>query len=109
MKNEYGEALDDNHYAPSIMQWNPGEQCAFCRMEHVEVVRHEVFHGFGRREKSKKYGLWVTVCPTCHQFIHSHPRNDRVLELHQQGQHQAMEKYGWTTEEWISIMGKNYL
>ena len=109
MKNEYGEKLDSNRYAPSIMQWNAGEQCAFCGREHVEVVRHEIFPGHGRREKCKQYGLWITVCPMCHTFIHTNPKNSKVMELDRHAQHQAMEKYGWTTKEFVEKFGKNYL
>lgn len=109
MNNEFGERLDNNRYAPSILQWNPGEQCAFCGAEHVEVVRHEIFQGVGRREKCKQYGLWITVCPRCHSYIHNNPRDKQVQELDEQAQHQAMQKYGWTVEQWIAFMGKNYI
>lgn len=109
MENEYGQRLDDNRYAPSILQWNAGEQCAFCGREHVEVVRHEIFQGVGRRDKCKKYGLWITVCPTCHSFIHNNPQNKSVRELDEQAQHQAMEKYGWSVAEFRDRFGKNYI
>ena len=109
MKNEYGVQLDSNRYAPSILQWNPGEQCAFCGLEHVEVVRHEIFQGAGRRENCKQYGLWITVCPRCHSWIHSNPNMETVKELDEQAQHQAMEKYGWSVDDFRRIFGKNYI
>ena len=109
MKNEYGETLDSNRYAPSILQWNVGEQCAFCGREHGELVRHEIFQGHGRREKCKKYGLWITVCPTCHSYIHANPQQEAVKELDEQAQHQAMEKYGWSIQEFRDHFGKSYL
>lgn len=109
MKNEFNEHLDSNRYAPSIVQWNVGEQCPVCRREHIELVRHEIFHGSGRREKSKEYGLWITCCPTCHSILHSNPKCSDNISLQRQAQHQAMEKYGWTTKDFIKIFGKNYL
>lgn len=109
MKNEYGENLDSNRYASSILQWNAGEQCAFCGKEHVEVVRHEIFQGHGRREKCKKYGLWITVCPLCHSYIHNNPKDKRVMELDEQAQHQAMEKYGWSVQDFRDHFGKSYV
>lgn len=109
MENEFGEKLDSNRYATSILQFNPGEQCALCKAEHIELVRHEVFHGTGRRELSKKYGLWITVCPACHSRIHSNPTDPAVKDLQVQAQHQALHKYGWDTAKFIEVFGKNYI
>ena len=106
--NEFGERLDDNHYATSILQYNVGEQCAICKQKHIELVRHEVFGG-PNRWLSKRYGLWVTVCPTCHAYLHADPKSPQAIDLKQQAQHQAMFKNGWTTAEFIMKFGKNYL
>lgn len=108
MKNEFDALLDSNGYAESILQWNTGEQCAFCRTYSGDLARHEVFQGINRKN-SKKYGLWITVCPSCHRFIHNNPLDPSVKDLDKHAQHQAMEKYGWPTEEFIRIFGKNYL
>ena len=107
-RNEYGAILDSNGYAPSILQWDTGEECAFCKVHSVALARHEVFQGMNRRA-SKKYGLWLTVCPTCHRFIHNNPAAPDVIGLDKQAQQNAMTKYGWTTEEFIERFGKNYL
>lgn len=108
MQNEFGATLDSNGYAPSILQWNTGVQCARCGLEDTHLARHEVIHG-PYRKKSKQLGLWVTVCPTCHSYIHDHPKEPEVLEFYRQAQHQAMEKYGWSREDFIREFGKNYL
>lgn len=104
-----GSSLDKNGYAPSILQWNAGEQCARCGLEDIHrLARHEVFHG-PYRQKSKRLGIWITVCPTCHSYIHDRPKDRDVVDLSRQAQHQAMEKYGWSKEDFIREFGKNFL
>ena len=107
-KNEFGADLDINGYAPSILQWNTGEQCAFCKADGIDLVRHEIYQG-PNRTNSKKYGLWISVCPTCHRFIHQNPQHPEVKDLDVQAEHQAMEKYGWDKAHFIMRFGKNYI
>ena len=109
MENEFGAKLDRNGYAPSILQWTADEECAFCRVQSKGLLaRHEVFQG-KNRTASKRYGLWITVCPSCHSFIHSNPAAADVADLDKQAQNQAMHKYGWTEDQFIQRFGKNYL
>lgn len=61
-KNEYGEKLDSNGYAPSILSKSPA--CLICGRYYT--ARHEVFFG-PYRDKSKRLGLWANLCPWCHQ------------------------------------------
>ena len=61
--NEYGEKLDSNGYAPSILHDKP--VCLICG--RYGTARHEVYFGSAYRAKSKRLGLWVTLCPWCHQ------------------------------------------
>lgn len=108
MTNEYGAELDRNGYAPSIV--NDGDFC-FCCLKGgsafgANLARHEIFGG-SRREKSKRLGLWVWLCPTCHAEIHASGK--RTLALHHVGQRAAMEYYGWTADEFRERFGVNYL
>lgn len=57
-KNEYGEKLDSNGYAPSILHDKP--VCLICG--RYGTARHEVYFGSAYRAKSKCLGLWVTLC-----------------------------------------------
>ena len=59
--NEYGEKLDSNGYAPSILHDKP--VCLICG--RYGTARHEVYFGSAYRAKSKRLGLWVTLCPWC--------------------------------------------
>lgn len=105
MKNEYGAALEGNGYAPSLLA--VGEGCVICGRSGGKVDRHEIFHG-AYRAKSKRLGLWCLLCHDCHMRLH---QRDAAADLYlkQAGQLAAMEVYGWTTGEFISQFGKNYL
>lgn len=106
-KNEYGRPLDSNGYAPSLLN----RDC-FCYVCHcgAELARHEPIGG-PFRQKSKRLGLWVSICPACHELAHGSGimANAVSLQLKQDAQRAAMEEYGWTTDYFIRQFGKNYL
>lgn len=108
MRNEYGAVLDSNGYAPSLLgDWS---FCAICFQFAPKLQRHEVFHndmGGTLREKSKRYGLWISVCPVCHARIHAKPK--AAEDLKAKAQRMAMKQYGWTVEEWRELFGKSYV
>lgn len=115
MQNEYGEKLDRNGYAPSIVQAGTEEypDCYLCGeyipCEHLD--RHEIFGGV-YREKSKRLGLWVLLHHNiCHENgpAAAHQNRDTMLMLKQAGQKAAMEHYGWSVEDFIREFGRNYL
>lgn len=101
--------VDSNGYAPSVVQVR-GSECFRCGYEG-DTARHEIFYGEGRREKSKRLGLWVHLCPRCHQHGKNAVHRDRSadLALKQVGQVEAMDAFGWTTEKFIEEFGMNYL
>lgn len=72
---------------------------------------HEVFFGTANRQLSIKYGLCVCLCAKHHNMsnegVHFDKRLDRLLK--ECAQSRAQKKYGWSTEEFIKIFGKNYL
>ena len=106
-RNEYGIHLDRNGYAPTIIPHMP--LCCNCCGMYRETARHEIFGG-SRRAASKALGLWVNVCPACHDEIH-HGKNAAVLQAfyHKRGQQTAMAYYHWTVDDFRSRFGKNYL
>ena len=106
MVNEYGEELDRNGYAPSILN-RKADLCQVCQRRMGVLQRHEVFHG-SNRQKSKRYGLWINVCHSCHYRIHNGDgKLDRFLK--EDAQKAAMEHYGWNEYVWRVVFGKNYL
>lgn len=60
-----------NKYNPSLFDTEDGE-CWKCGYRG-STARHEVFYGRGTRDKSKKYGLWLCLCPRCHAWVHDDP------------------------------------
>lgn len=73
--------------------------------------KHHIFGG-AYRNKSEKYGLTVDLCHcSCHLFGKeaAHNCRDTMDELHRYGQKLAMQRFGWTKEEFMMEFGKNYL
>lgn len=106
-ENEYGAELDLSGYAPSIVDNGLG-RCYLCGAKGYRALqRHEIF-GASNRERSKLFGLWVNLCGPCHYditFVHVSSRH----KLKETGQKAAMDRYGWTKEEFIRRFGKSYL
>lgn len=110
--NEYGEVLDRNGYAPSVF---PTDECYYGNDKYSacysgDLVRHEIFHGDkggATREQSKRYGAWVTLCPTHHGFVHNYLQFNK--DLQRDAQRRVMERYGWDEEAFRKHFGKNYL
>lgn len=61
--------MDSNGYNDSVFDTVNGE-CFWCH-SHRDTVRHEVYYGVAYRSGAKALGLWVNLCPTCHQMIHN--------------------------------------
>lgn len=96
--------MDSNGYNPSIL--GNGSRCAVCSRTGA-LQRHEVFHG-AYRQKSKRYGLWISICPECHYQVHnSDGKLDRRLKAW--AQEQAMTVYQWDISDFRKQFGKNYL
>lgn len=90
--------LDKNGYAPSIM--------VGFRAENEYTVRHEVFGGKNRKI-SKENGFWVAIYPDQHEMIHKHPNTGLDLTLKRNAQ--SFYEKDHTREEFIALIGKNYL
>ena len=107
MKNEFGEKLDRNGYAKSLLQKD--SRCYICGY-YGHNHRHEVFGG-PLRQKSKRLGMWCHLCPTCHQNGRKAAHRDSATAnwLKRKAQAAAMERYRWSTEDFINHFGKNYL
>ena len=99
--------LDRNGYAPSLLD-KEENTCFLCGRTSGKLDRHEAFPA-ANRQKSKKYGLWCSLCHyECHlNGVHVHAVMGRYVK--REAQKAAMREYGWTTEEFIKMFGKNYL
>ena len=90
-----------------------GRSCWLCGRNGTAdpLDKHHIFGG-AYRNKSEKYGLTVDLCHCdCHLFGKEAAHNCRETmdELHRYGQKLAMQRYGWTKEEFMLEFGKNYL
>lgn len=76
-----------------------------CRIE-----RHHIFGG-ARRDLSDRLGLVVDLCAGCHRedpdAVHRSAKT--MQQLHEYGQRLAMERFGWTIDQFRNMLGKNYL
>jgi len=103
--NEYGKPLDRNGYAESIFPLAE-DYCVLCTRRGT-MVRHEVYHG-PLRDKSKRLGCWVHLCPECHYKLHNvESWMDKALK--REMQKEAMWYYKWDVRRFRSEFGKNYL
>lgn len=111
--NIYGEVLDRNGYAPSIISGHNEHKCYICQRNGSQdkLDRHEMIHG-AYRDKSKSLGLWVYLCHfSCHQFgkYAAHNNIETDLMLKRDAQIAAMDYYGMSVEEFVEEFGKDYL
>ena len=79
-----------NGYNPSILATTQGV-CYLCH-KYRETARHEIYGGSGTRALSKRYGLWVNICPECHAEVHAYPDCEKAAQLRED----ALE--AWTAE-----------
>lgn len=96
----------------SILQKDTSK-CFICHQNPGgdSLDKHHVYFG-ALRSLSEKYGLFVYIHHNkCHIFgeksVHANAKVDRALKAY--AQRKAMEHYGWSTEEFISVFRKNYL
>ncbi len=82
----------------------PIHTCFWCGRS-CECARHHLIGG-AYRSKADKLGLYVPLCPKCHERVHTNGKMMRQMrryaELH-------MLKSGWTREQWRREFGKDYL
>lgn len=99
--------------AKSIIQTDEG-RCYLCGRPAAyndPLDKHHVFGG-ALRKKSEKYGLTVPLHHfACHIFgpqaVHVNVHNAEALKM--AAQRAAMERYGWTVEDFRREFYKNYL
>lgn len=97
--------LDSNGYAESL--FNTEEDVCYICGRHVPTARHEVIYG-SNRGNSKKYGLWINVCPDCHQnrpgAIHKIPKEYEWLKV----EAQELFEQRYHDKDFLTIFGKRY-
>ena len=101
----------------SIIEDNREHTCHYCG-RYVEVPhKHHIF-GAANRKWSEKYGLWVYLCPQCHNMSPDsvHQNKDLMDGYHKLGQSTFEIKYATAHHcthqeakaEFMRIFGMNY-
>lgn len=104
-KNGY---LTENGQPKSLVQ-SDLHQCYNCG-KFGDLARHEIFHedmSGNMRDRSKQYGLWLSLCPVCHGLYHSYKQI--YMPTMKIAQAKAMEEYDWSIDDFRGLFGKNYL
>lgn len=76
--------------------------CIECGRKKQHI--HEVYYGKNRRT-SMLYGFCIPLCYECHNIIHN---NNELEKKYKRSCQEEFEKIH-TREEFISIIGRNYL
>lgn len=84
------------------------EQCWFCGKQHG-LHTHHIYYG-ANRKISDKHGFTVRLCGCHHNLSNKsvHYNKEMDLELKKACQ-MAYEDAGHTREEFVRLIGKNYL
>ena len=84
-------------------------ECLICKTP-LNLHKHHIFHGAGRRPLSEKYGCWVYLCAKHHNMSDEgvHMNIDLDDELRDMCQRE-WEKRNGTTQDFIRIFGRSYL
>lgn len=97
--------------AKSIIQTDE-TRCYICgknaQADYWGLDEHHVFSG-ANRKKSERYGLKVYLCHNSCHLYGVHKNAELTRQLRADVQKKAMEHYGWTTQDFIKIFGKNYI
>ncbi len=102
LQDKYQLELDRNGYGESII--SEREECFICHTE-LNITRHELVYGTANRKKSKALGVWIWICPRCHNIAH---RDKQTIDtLHKLAQQECDNWYGEGT--FFEVYGVNYL
>ena len=84
---------------------SPGRQ-TIC----IAIIRH-IFFGHANRKISEEQGFWVYLAPWLHNASADgvHGKNGRELDLLLKRHAQAKFEETHTREEFMALIGKNYL
>lgn len=84
-------------------------ECWLCKS--LNVHRHHVFGGVGRRPISEREGCWLYLCG-CHHNLSNHGIHfDKALDLRikRECQRRWMEANGKTEDEFRALFGQSYI
>lgn len=85
------------------------ERCYLCNGKY-NLETHHIFFGNPGRRISDDNGFTVRLCADCHKWSKTSPHRNRQTDLMLKEICQAAyEKQGHSREEFINLIGRNYL
>lgn len=92
--------------AKSIMQTE--KRCYVCGTTY-DIHEHHIFYGTANRKQSEKHGFKVYLCGRHHNLSNEGVHFDRELDLRIKQDCQRLFEKTHSREEFMHIIGKNYL
>lgn len=92
--------------AKSIMQTE--KRCYVCGTTYG-LHEHHIFYGTANRKQSEKHGFKVYLCGRHHNLSEEGVHFDHELDLRIKRDCQSVFEKTHSREEFMSIIGKNYL
>lgn len=87
---------------------NNFERCLVCGT-YLNIHKHEIFYGSGRRQLSIKYGLVVPLCARHHNMSKDGVHFNQILNLKLKQQGQKAFEHKYPDLDFVKIFGRNYL
>lgn len=84
------------------------ERCFICG-SYDWIEKHHVFGGNPNRRISEENGLWVYLCHWCHNEPPNGVHHNRAVDLWLKKLTQQTYERHHTRDEFIALIGKNYL
>lgn len=86
------------------------KECLICRTTGV-LHQHHVFEGVGRRKISDREGLTVWLCPHHHNMSNNSVHYNKLMDLKikKWAEQKWLDHNKKTIEDFIKVIGKNYL
>lgn len=85
-------------------------KCFACKTQ-INLHKHHIYGGVGRRNLSEEYGCWVYLCARHHNMSDFGVHQDKGFDLGLKKlcQEKLMYEHGWTREQFIATFGRSYL
>ena len=85
------------------------KKCFVCGTP-LDLHKHHIFYGTGRRKLSEKHGCWCYLCGRHHNLSNDGVHFDKALDMTLKKWCQV--EWEWrngTTEDFIKVFGRSYL
>lgn len=80
------------------------KECWLCKTT-LNLHKHHIYFGVGNRKISDKNGFTAWLCEDHHRLMHSNRMHDLNLKMAQQEEYEKDH----TREEFMKLIGRNYL